>query len=220
MKIDSKELLLRQEILRTGALLHQKNMLAAADGNISYRMSNDKILITPSGRPKAFIIKEELAVVNIEGEVIEGNPSSELKMHLQIYKTCPEAKCVVHAHPPNAIAWTVACPELKELPAKSLSEVILATGGIPFVPYARPGSQEMGEVLKEFLPTNKAMILSRHGALSWGENLEEAYMGMERIEHSALILRLAKSMGEITELPAEEVNALYQMRREIGNKSL
>lgn len=141
-------------------------------------------------------------------------------MHLEVYKRCPEARAVVHAHPPTAIAWSVARPELRELPANCLSEVILAAGSIPFVPYARPGTKGMGDVLQPFLPERRVMILSRHGALSWGEDLEEAYNGMERLEHSAQILKNAADLGVLTELPAEEVAVLKEMRKKMGPKSL
>lgn len=195
-------------------------MLAAADGNISYRVSDNEILITPSGVSKANAKPEDICLIDINGNIKSGKPSSERLMHLQVYKSCPEAKAVVHAHPPHAIAWTVAHPELSELPSTCLSEVILAAGKIPFVPYARPSTQAMGDNLKPFLPDCRLMILSRHGAISWGESLEEAAMGMERLEHSAQILYLSESLKELTHLPSDEVNALKEMRKKIGPKTL
>jgi L-fuculose-phosphate aldolase len=196
--------------------LHGRNMLAAADGNISYRISDDEILITPSGIAKGFMNPEQMAVINIKNEILEGKPSTERLMHLEIYKSSPNAKAVVHAHPPTAIAWSIAQPELKKLPSDCLSEVILATGDIPFVPYARPGTLQMGEVLKPFLPHHRAMILRCHGAVAWGEDLEEAYRGMERIEHSSQILSTAKQLGGLHPLPKEEIEYLYELRKKIG----
>ncbi len=197
--------------------LHSRNMLAAADGNVSYRVTDDEILITPSGIAKAFMDPEQMAVINIKGETISGNPSSEKLMHLEIFKNCPRAKAVVHAHPPTAIAWTVAKPQLTKLPSDCLSEVILATGDIPFVPYARPGTEDMGKVLLPFLPQHQAMILRNHGALTWGVDLDEAYRGMERIEHSAQILATAEKLGGLVSLPKTEVEYLYELRKKIGN---
>lgn len=197
--------------------LHSRNMLAAADGNISYRVTDDEILITPSGIAKAFMDPEQMAVINIKGETISGNPSSEKLMHLEIFKNCPRAKAVVHAHPPTAIAWTVAKPQLTKLPSDCLSEVILATGDIPFVPYARPGTEDMGKVLLPFLPQHQAMILRNHGALTWGVDLDEAYRGMERIEHSAQILATAEKLGGLVPLPKTEIEYLYELRKKIGN---
>ncbi len=205
------------EIVETCRRLHDRNMLAAADGNISYRISDDEILITPSGIAKGFMHPSQMAVINLKGEVIAGNPSSERLMHLEIFRRCPNAKAVVHAHPPTAIAWSIAQPQLKKLPSDCLSEVILATGDIPFVPYARPGTNQMAEVLIPFLPNHKALILRNHGAVTWGSNLAEAYRGMERIEHSALILMKAQQLGGLHPLPADEIKFLYKLREKIGN---
>ena len=199
--------------------LYQKNMLAAADGNVSVKVSSG-ILITPSGVAKAFAKPEEMALINENNEILHGQPSSERLMHLAVYNQCPQARAVIHAHPTTAIAWTVAFPRDKELPGDCLSEIILATGRIPIVDYARPGTRAMGDVLLPFIRDYKVMILSRHGALSWGESLEEAYMGMERLEHSAEILYQAKSLGGLTFLPEEEKLALQEMRKKLGNKSL
>lgn len=158
---------LSAEIVEACRRLHARNMLASADGNVSVRVSDEEILITPT-----------------------------------------------------AIAWSVARPELAELPSKCLSEVILACGRIPIVPYARPGTQLMGENLAPFLPECRVMILSRHGALSWGESLDEAYNGMERVKHSAQILRDAVALGGLTELPAQEVEALRELRHQLGYRTL
>lgn len=205
------------EIVSICERLHRRNMLAAADGNISYRISDDEILITPSAIAKAFMKADEMAVINLKGDVLKGNPSSERLMHLEVFRSCPNAKAIVHAHPPTAIAWSIAQPELTKLPSDCLSEVILATGDIPFVPYARPGTENMGVALKTFLPRHRAMILRAHGALAWGESLAEAYRGMERIEHSAQILATAKQLGGLHPLPKEEIEYLYELRKKIGD---
>ncbi len=209
-----------QAIVESCKRLWTRNMLAAADGNLSVRLSDDEILITPSGVSKGFMQPEEMAIINLEGRTLKGRPSSERIMHLEVYRRVPEAKAVVHAHPPHAIAWSVAEPNLKELPAECLSEVILACGAIPFVPYATPGTSEMAEHLAPFLPERRLMILSRHGALSWGESLEEAVGGMERLEHSAQILWTARALGPLTYLPEEAVSRLKSMRAKMGPQTL
>lgn len=212
---------LAHQIVEICRRLHQRNLLAAADGNVSARFKNehgeDCIWITPSGVVKGFMSVEQMAVLNMEGEVLAGKPSSESLMHLQIYRTCSQAQAVVHAHPPTAIAWTIAQPHLEKLPSECLSEVILATGEIPFVPYARPGTADMGNVLKPYLPHSRALILRRHGAVTWGNDLEEAYRGMERIEHSAQILATAQQLGGLHPLPAEEIHYLKELRKKIGD---
>ena len=208
-----------EQLIEICKRLYNRNMLAAADGNISLKVA-DGILITPSGRPKAFIEEHEVALITIDNEIIYGSPSSERLMHLEVYKQCPEALSVVHAHPPTAIAWSVAFPEYKELPNNCLSEIVLAAGSIPIADYARPGTQNMGSVLSPHLPAYKLMVLSRHGALSWGVSLEEAYMGMERIEHSAEILYRAKTLNDLSFLKDEEMKALLELRKKIGKKTL
>lgn len=200
--------------------LRQEGWLSACDGNVSVRKDSEHILITPQGRPKAFLKEEELALMDKEGKSLHNVASSESLMHLAIYKHCAQAKAVVHAHPPISIAWSIAYPHLKELPANSLSELILAVGKIPIVPYARPGTSAMASVLLPYLPECKVLILAHHGALTWGDSLEEAYMGMERLEHTARILMYARTLGALHELPPDEIEYLKAKRRTFGERIL
>lgn len=199
--------------------LHQRNLLAAADGNVSIRVSAEEIWITPSGLHKGFLVPEDLACITLDNKIVKGNPSSERLMHLEVYNRCPEAQAVVHAHPPTAIAWSVARPELKELPSNSLSEIILAVGKIPIVPYSLPGTSEMAQSLLPFLSHHRVMILARHGGLSWGEDLMEAYGGMERLEHTAQILKASHELGGLTALPEKEIQRLRNLRQQLGPKT-
>ncbi len=196
--------------------LHQRQLLAAADGNLSYRLSEQEIVMTPSGVNKSRLKKQDLARLSLDGTVLSGRPSSERLMHLAIYKAVPAAQAIVHAHPPTAIAWTLARPEMKELPTEALPEVILAAGRIPVVPYARPGTLEMGSKLLPFLPDCRILILARHGAVCWGESLEEAANGIERLEQVAGILKLADELGGAVPLPFYEIRALRELRKQIG----
>lgn len=215
---------IKQKIIDVCQRLHDRNLLAAADGNVSIKEDNQKIWITPTGQTKAFMDNKELACINIDNKIVSGKPSSERKLHLAIYKNCPTAKAVVHAHPPHAIAWSLAFSDMKELPYKSLPEVILATGKIPIVPYARPGSDEMGDSLIPFLPDYKVLIMQKHGAVAWGETIEEAYRGIERVEHISYILKLAIELKNLKlnldELPLDEIKELFEMRTQMGNYNL
>lgn len=203
-------------IIARGRSLHRRNLLAACDGNISVRLSDDRILLTPSGRNKAFLTSADLAVIGLDGRALRGSPSSEWRMHVAVYQVCPEARAVVHAHPPTAIAWTLAHPDLTELPADALPEAIVAAGRIPVVPYARPGTAEMGAFLLPYLPAHRLFVLAKHGGLCWGESLDEAYNGIERLEHVATILKIARELGGIAPLPADERSALYALRKRIA----
>lgn len=210
----------RQKMVEVCRRLYGRNMLAAADGNVSFRLRDNYVLFTPSGQQKAFIDPGNIAVATADGEVFSGNPSGERLMHLEIYRLCRDAKAIIHAHPPHAIAWSLARPDLKELPNDHLSETILGAGRIPIVPYARPATDDMGKALREYLPQHRAMILSRHGAVCWGEDLEEALNGIERIEHSAQILWLAEQLGGSKAMPREEVVFLEDMRKKLGDRLL
>ena len=196
--------------------LHARNFLAAADGNVSLRLADGRIAITPSGVNKATIRPDQMAFLSASGAVLSGNPSSERLMHLAIYAACADARAVVHAHPPTAIAWTVARPEWTELPGDILPEVVLGVGSIPIVPYARPGTDAVGAGLTPWLPRSRALILARHGVVCWGETLDEGYDGVERIEHVARILKSAQELGGLTSLPAAEVAALARLRESSG----
>ncbi|MBF2054412.1 MAG: class II aldolase/adducin family protein [Candidatus Sericytochromatia bacterium] len=206
-----------QELIAAAQQLYQKNLLAAADGNLSYRHSEQEILITPSGLSKAHLQAEDMAIISPDNHILQGTPSSERLMHLAIYKQTP-AKAVVHAHPPHAIALSLARPHWQALPIDSLPEVILAAGSVPIVPYARPGSIEMGEVLTPFLPHCRLMILARHGAVCWGDSLAEATQGIERLEQICQILYLSESLGGARPLPSEEIDALKALRQKIGDR--
>lgn len=200
--------------------LHERNLLAAADGNISYRFSDDRIAITPSGVNKARMRVEDMAFKQLDGAITKGKPSSERLMHLAVYRKCPEARCVVHAHPPTAIAWSLARPDLEFLPDESLPEIILAAGRIPIVPYARPGTAAMGGAVARFLPQYRLMILARHGALCWGETIEDAYNGIERLEHVCQILKSAMELGGLHPMPGDELAALRNIRARQGPRIL
>lgn len=209
-----------EEIREACAHLHARGMLAAADGNVSVRLPDDTVVLTPAGVNKARLRPGSLARVTLDGRVLEGRPSTERAMHLAVYRACPEARVVVHAHPPTAIAWTLARPELTELPTDVLPELLLAAGRVPIVPYARPGTEEMGTVLLPFLPAHRLLLLSRHGALAWGESMEEAVNGIERVEHSALILKAAEELGGAAPLPPAELEALRALKARLGPRLL
>jgi L-fuculose-phosphate aldolase len=196
--------------------LHDRNLLAAGDGNISAVLGDGRVAITPAGVGKARLRPADMAFLALDGTLLSGRPSSERSMHLAVYGACPEARCVVHAHPPTAIAWTVARPELHELPAEGLPELILAAGRIPIVAYARPGTEDLGRALLPFLPQHRLLILARHGAVCWGEDLEEAYLGLERLEHVAQILKSAVELGGISAMAASELTALQEARVKLG----
>ena len=203
-------------LLDAGRRLHAAGLLAASDGNLSVRLPNGLIAMTPSGVPKARLRREDLAHLTLAGEIVAGHPSSERAMHLAIYRAVPEARAVVHAHPPTAIAWTLARPELQELPSDGLPEVILAAGRIPIVPMAMPGTEAMGTHLLPYLPAHRLLLLARHGGLCWGESMDEAAGGLERLEQVAEILWKAETLGGAKPLPPADLAELRALRAKLG----
>ncbi len=196
--------------------LHARGLLAASDGNVSVRLPDGRIAMTPSGVPKSRVRLEDLAHLDLDGTVLSGRPSSERAMHLAVYRAVPEAMAIVHAHPPTAIAWSLARPELRELPCDGLPEVTIAAGRIPIVPMAMPGTETMGTNLLPFLPEHRLMVLARHGGLCWGEDMDEATGGIERLEQVAEILWKAELLGGAKPLAAADLDELRALRARTG----
>ena len=207
---------LLDEVIAACRSLHAQGLLAAADGNVSVRLEDGRIAITPRGVPKASLQRQDFAVLDLDGTVVQGDPSSERLMHLAIYRAAPAARAVVHAHPVTAIAWSLANPDAEELPSDALPEVILAAGRIPLVPMATPGTEEMGSNLAPFLPAHRLMILARHGGLAWGGSVREAAGGIERLEQVAKILLAAQAFGGPKPLAEADLAALRAMREKLG----
>lgn len=205
---------IRNNIIKICKELHLRGWIASCDGNVSYKKSDNSIYITPKGVHKGYLEISQMSKITLSGNIIYGKPSTERLMHLAIYKNSVRAKAIVHAHPPYATAWSIAHPELEFLPINCLSEGILAIGSIPMISYARPGSQEMGTNLLPYLEKSQVYILKNHGAISWGENLQEAYNGMERLEHLAKILFFSTQLGGMYELPHEELDFLWKKRKD------
>ncbi len=197
--------------------LYSQGWLANCDGNVSARTTPNQINITPKGKPKAYLLEKDMVSINIDPwDVVHKNASSEQAMHKFIYAKVDTAAAVVHAHPPYATAWGLQ-RDLKYLPSNMLSEGILACGDIPISSYCVPGTASMGSSLEEHLPEHKVIILAHHGAITWGTSLDEAYFGMERLEHIAKTLYLAKTLGDPVSLKQEQVDHLYQLRKQIGD---
>ncbi|MCL6620506.1 MAG: class II aldolase/adducin family protein [Syntrophobacterales bacterium] len=201
---------LKQKVVRICRLLHQKNLIAATDGNISVKFG-DGLLTTPSGVNKAFLEEDQIITVDFAGRVIEGQgqPTSELAMHLAVYRLRPEVEAVIHAHPPLATAFSLAGASLEQF---VLPEVVLSLGVIPTAAYATPTTAEVPLAIRELIKHYDALILERHGALTVGRDLIEAYNKMEKLEHTALIIFAALQLGGVKNLPAHEVEKLLQMR--------
>lgn len=203
---------LKEDIVRICRMLHRKNYLAATDGNVSVRLG-DLVFVTPSGVNKGLMEAYQILTVDLEGRMQtgEGTPTSEIRMHLLAYKLRPDVQAVVHAHLPYATACTLAGIDLLE---PVLPEVVITLGGIPTAPYATPGSDEVPESVRGFLPEYDAILLSRHGAMTVGRDVTDAYNKMEKLEHTARVILAARLQGPLPPLAEVEVEKLRILREE------
>lgn len=214
------EYALREEIVRVGKLMWQKNMIAAGDGNLSARLGSDRLLVTPSGLSKGFLAADELLIVDLQGNKVGANlgaarelsPSSEIRLHLECYRQRAEVGAVIHAHPPSAIACTLVGISLAKC---ILPEVVYDLGTIPTLPYATPTSIEGPERIRQLIPSYDALMLERHGSVTVGKTLWEAYMRLERLEHSALIALQANAVQPVVPLADAQIEKLAAMRRNV-----
>ena len=198
---------LRQQLVEVCHLLYHRGYVAGHDGNVSCLLEGGRVLVTPSGVCKGRITAERLVICDLEGKALSGwgHPSSETAMHLAVYRTCPTAQAVVHAHPPAATAFAV-CRRGLEIPY--LTETVSGLGPVPVAPYALPSTEEVPRSVEPFLPRHTAILLANHGALTWGEDLWQAFDRMETVEHTAKIYAQVQALGGGVPLTEEQVSAL------------
>jgi L-fuculose-phosphate aldolase len=192
--------------------MYERGLIAGPDGNVSVRISFEHVLVTPRGFSKASVEENDLVLVKLDGKVVGGRhePSSEVAMHLAIYRAREDVNAIVHAHPPVATAFAVAGIGL---PGNVLPELAVQMGDVPVVPYARPGTEAMPDAIAPFLPNHDAFLLANHGATTLGCTLAEAHQRMESLEHSANILLTARLLGRVNALDTEEARILESARR-------
>jgi L-fuculose-phosphate aldolase len=202
----------RNQIVSLGRKLAERQLIAGTDGNISVRLDSHRILITPAGAAKGDMVSDDLVTVDLEGRQLQGNnsPSSEMAMHLYVYRKRPDITACVHAHPPHATAFAVAG---EPLPDGILPEVVLFVGPVPMTEYAPPGTEAVPDSLSPYVDHANAFLLRNHGLLTLGRTLEEAWHRHETIEHYARILILSRQVGRPRKIPAEDLERLSDMRR-------
>jgi len=187
--------------------------MTSNDGNISVRMDDGLILITPSGISKGRLRTEDLLVVDLDGSIIfamtDRRPSSETPMHLEVYTQREDVRAVIHAHPIFATTLTVSG---MEFPVDVLPEVLLTLGNVPVTAYATPSSQEDADAIRPFVKDHNALLLCQHGSLTYGKNLDEALIHLERIEHVSEIYWRAKMLGNVKRVPPEAQSRLVELR--------
>lgn len=202
----------RHEICEIGRLLHQKDFVSATDGNISVRLPDGGILATPTAVSKGMMRPDDLVVVDAEGHKISGrrNVSSEIQMHLLVYRRRPDVHAVVHAHPTTATGYAAAGLSLDKA---LVSEIVLSLGCVPLAPYGTPGTPELTDALKDYVARYDALLMANHGVVTYGEDLQRAYFRMETVEHFARIALVTVILGRQTLLTGSDVDKLMVARQ-------
>lgn len=206
----------KEKIIEIGKRIYNKGYVASNDGNISIKVSENEIWVTPTGVSKGFMNDSMLVKMNLDGTVIEQNnyePSSEVKMHLKVYKENPNVTSVVHAHPLNCTLCSILGIPL-DLPV--LVEAILQIGTIPIAHYAEPGTNEIPDSISPFCKNYNGVLLANHGALSWGDNIEQAFARMEVMEYYAKIILRLKNEPNYLSLSKNQINSLIKIREKTG----
>ncbi len=210
---------IKKQICEIGKRIYDRGMVAANDGNISVKISDNEFLCTPTGVSKGFMTPDYICRVDKEGNVLEANgsfkPSSEIKMHMRVYKHRPDVKSVVHAHPIYATSFAIAGIPLTQ---PIMPEAVIALGCVPIAEYGTPSTNEIPDAVEKYLPYFDAVLLANHGALSFSDSLLAAYHKMESLEFYAQLLFNARQLGGPKELSDEQVKGLYEIRRQFGLK--
>ncbi len=208
----------RAAIVEIGRIVWEKGWVAANDGNFSVRLDEQRILATPTNISKGRMKADDLIVCDLEGRKLSGTRerTSEILMHLTIYRHRPDVQAVAHAHTPISTGFAAAG---RALNLALLPEVVVNLGCVPLAAYGLPGTPALSEQILPFVPSYNAILLANHGLVTYGDDLWQAYYRMETVEHLARIQLVAELAGGPKLLPKEEVTKLIGARERYGVKS-
>lgn len=209
----SSEQQIRDAIILTGRILYHSGLMVSNDGNISARMADGNILITPSGVTKGRISAEDLLVINPEGEgrMLKSatnpalKPTSEQPMHLEIYKQRPDVRAVIHTHLIYANALAISQGKIR---MDVIPEAAIAFGEIPITEFSLPSSKQNAAAVRELVRKHDVLLIRNHGSIAVGKNLDEALINTERLEHVCKTLTYAELLGDVNTLPPEMLDAI------------
>lgn len=201
----------RRDIVLFGQMLHERRFIAACDGNLSVRLDNNRILVTPTGASKGMMKTSDLVIVDTAGRKLKGRRqvTTEIGMHILIYRLRPDVGGIVHAHPPTATGFAAAGLALDQ---PLVCEVVIGLGSIPLAPYGTPGTAELAETLEPLIPKYDAILMANHGVVTYGVELQSAYMKMETVEHFAEITLVTQALGRQQPLASENLKKLAAVR--------
>jgi L-fuculose-phosphate aldolase len=204
----------RREIVRVGKLLYERGYVVSSDGNVSVRLDDGRIVATPTQTSKGRMTEDSLAVTDLEGKSLnERRASSELAMHLLIYRERADVKAVCHAHPPHGSAFAVAGLAIDQ---PILSEVILTLGCVPLAEYGTPSTDELTDAMLPLVKHHNALLMANHGAVAYGADVWQAFDRLETLEHTARIAILARALGGSKNLPPDAIEKLINVREAAG----
>lgn len=206
---------LRNQICDIGRRIYARGFAAGNDGNISVRLDGRRVLCTPTLVCKGFLSPRDLCVVDLDGRQVAGarKCTSEVLLHLEIYRSDADARAVVHCHPPHATAFGVAGIDI---PTGILPEVEVFLGVVPLADYETPGGERFARTIRPFIGAANTVVLSNHGTVSWSGALEQAYWQTEILDAYCRILMLASNLGNVKRLPADKVRELLELRAAWG----
>lgn len=210
---DSQEL--KQQLCDYGRRAYDKGLVSANDGNLSVRLSETEILCTPTLQCKGFMKPEDICTVDLDGKQIAGQkrPTSEIRLHLQVYRRRSEVNSVIHTHPPHVTAFAISG---KPIPSGILAEPEIFLGEVPTARYATPGSEAFSETIVPLVSQTNTIVLANHGMLSYERDLERALWLTEILESYCRTLILAASIGEPKRLSEAHRADLKRLRSEFG----
>lgn len=204
----------RKLIIEVGKLLYERSYVVASDGNVSIRLDENTVLATPTMTCKGRMTEDGLALTDMQGKALnDRRASSELAMHLLIYRERPDVKAVCHAHPPHGTAFAVAGLAIDQ---PILSEVILTLGCVPLTDYGTPSTDELTDAMKPYVANHNALLMANHGAVAYGADLWQAFDRLETLEHTAKIAILSRALGGANDLPKEAIKKLIHIREKAG----
>ena len=206
---------LRKHLVEICHRMYRQGYIAAGDGNVSAKLDDERVLVTPTGLHKGFVTEDDLVITDLSGKLLRGTrkPSSEFLMHELAYAERDDVGAVVHAHPPITVGLALAGVTLAQC---VLSETCLVLGAILTAPYSTPTTDEVPRVLRPYVRQSNAVVMDRHGALTVGRDLDEAYQRMEAMEHASKITHAARVIGPVQPLPPREVEKLAELARKFG----
>jgi len=205
------EVELRRDLVRFSRLLYRLGYMPGTSGNLSVRLDDSRLLVTPTGVSKFLLRPADMVIVDLAGKQLNGyrRMTSEVSMHLAVYRQRTDVTAVVHSHPPIATAFACVGRGLDEMLCQ---EAVMTLGVVPLATYAATGTEEVAASLTPFIPDHDAILLANHGAVSYGRNLLEAFQKMEIVEHLAHITLVAHQLGAPRTLEHEQIRQLREAK--------